>query len=68
MWFKSSDESIKECQQGLAKIPREKYGKQTYILDLLPRLQEQYSMEDPGNLVALMCVHLLPLPPKPHTN
>ena len=52
--LQSSDESIKTCQQELAKIPKEKYGKQSYILDLLPRLQEQYSIEDPGNLVALM--------------
>ena len=52
--LQSSDESIKSCQQELAKTPKEKYGKQSYILDLLPRLQEQYSIEDPGNLVALM--------------
>ena len=50
----SSDESIKECQEQLGKIPREKFGKQAYILDLLPRLQEQYSIEDPGNLVTLL--------------
>ncbi len=50
----SSDESIKECQEQLAKIPREQFGKQAYILDLLPRLQEQYSIEDPGNLVTLL--------------
>lgn len=52
--LQASDESIKECQRELAKIPREKYGTQAYILDLLPRLQEQYSTEDPGTLVALM--------------
>ena len=52
--LQSSDESIRKCQQELSKIPKEKYGKQTYILDLLPRLQEQYSVEDPGTLVALM--------------
>lgn len=52
--LQASDESIKECQQELAKIPKEKYCKQAYILDILPRLQEQYSIEDPGNLVALM--------------
>lgn len=52
--LQASDESIKSCQQELAKIPKEKYGKQAYILDILPRLQEQYSIEDPGNLVTLM--------------
>lgn len=50
----SSDESIKECQERLAQVPRERFGKQAYILDLLPRLQGQYSIEDPGNLVTLL--------------
>lgn len=52
--FKASDETIKETQQSLQEISRETYGKQAYILDILPRLQEQYSIEDPGNLVALL--------------
>lgn len=52
--LQASDDSIQSCQRELAKIPKEKYGKQAYILDILPRLQEQYSIEDPGNLVALM--------------
>ncbi|KAK4698019.1 mannose-6-phosphate isomerase, partial [Lecanoromycetidae sp. Uapishka_2] len=59
--LQSSDESIKKCQQELAKIPKEKYGKQSYILEILPRLQEQYSIEDPGNLVALITMNFLTL-------
>lgn len=59
--LQSSDSSIKECQQELAKIPKEQYGKQAYILDVLPRLQEQYSIEDPGNLVALITMNFLTL-------
>ena len=54
--FKATDEVIKETQQSLQKIPKEKYGEQAYILEVLPRLQEQYSVEDPGNLVALLYV------------
>ena len=50
----ASDESIKECQEQLGKIPREMFGKQASVLDLLPRLQGQYSIEDPGNLVTLL--------------
>lgn len=53
--FNASDETIKGTQQGLQKISKAAYGKQAYILDILPRLQEQYSIEDPGNLVALLC-------------
>ncbi|KAL6720185.1 hypothetical protein ACLMJK_002106 [Lecanora helva] len=59
--LKSSDESIKTCQRQLAEIPKEKYGKQSYILGLLPRLQNQYSVEDPGTLVALITMNFLTL-------
>ena len=52
--FKASDETIKQTQEALQKVPKEKYGTQSYILDVLPRLQQQYSVEDPGNLVALL--------------
>lgn len=50
----ASDKEIATTQEELAKTPKEKYGEQAYILDLLPRLQEQYSIEDPGNLIALL--------------
>lgn len=59
--FKASDETIKETQEALQKIPRERYGTQSYILDVLPRLQEQYSIEDPGNLVALLTMNYITL-------
>ena len=52
--FNASNSEIKQTQQDLANIPKEQYGSQGYILDLLPRLQDQYSAEDPGNLVALL--------------
>ena len=52
--LRASDEEIRTTQAELAKLPRGKYGKQAYMLDLLPRLQQQYSKEDPGNLVALL--------------
>ncbi|KAL9018616.1 MAG: hypothetical protein Q9185_004078 [Variospora sp. 1 TL-2023] len=57
----ASDEEVAETQEELAKIPAEKYGEQAYILDLLPRMQEQYSKEDPGNLVALLTMNFLQL-------
>ncbi|KAI4150819.1 MAG: hypothetical protein L6R39_002149 [Caloplaca ligustica] len=57
----ASDEEIATTQEELGKIPREKYGKQAYILDVLPRLQGQYSKEDPGNLVALLTMNFLQL-------
>ncbi len=33
------------------------------MLDLLPRLQQQYSKQDPGNLVALLCMNYMVLSP-----
>ncbi|KAL8897612.1 MAG: hypothetical protein Q9207_007128 [Kuettlingeria erythrocarpa] len=57
----ASDEEIRKTQDELAKTPRDNYGEQAYILDLLPRLQEQYSKEDPGNLVALLTMNFLKL-------
>ncbi|KAL8996181.1 MAG: hypothetical protein Q9169_004247 [Polycauliona sp. 2 TL-2023] len=57
----ASDEEIRTTQVELAKLPKEKYGNQAYILELLPRLQEQYSKEDPGNLVALLTMNFLSL-------
>lgn len=44
----ASDEVIAETQQQLGSLPMQVFGKQSYILDLLPRLQQQYSKLDPG--------------------
>jgi len=34
----ASDESIKECGEKLQKLPKEKFGKETYIPSMLERL------------------------------
>ena len=39
----ASEQEVRTTQLELGKIPKEQYGRQAYILDLLPRLQEQYS-------------------------
>ena len=52
--LEASDEVIKETQEKLGKLPKESFGNDSYILDVLPRLQSQYSEEDPGNLIALV--------------
>ncbi|KAA6415201.1 MAG: phosphomannose isomerase type i [Lasallia pustulata] len=59
--LKSSDEVIKTTQEQIGKLPKEVFGNQSYILDLLPRLQGQYSIEDPGNLVALFTMNFMTL-------
>lgn len=52
--LEASEISVRECQQALSNADKDKLGSQAYILDLLPRLQEQYSKEDAGNLIALL--------------
>lgn len=59
--LKASEEVVRDTQEMLASIPRENYGKQSYILELLPRLQEQYSKEDNGSLIALLCMNFMVL-------
>ena len=53
-FLEASDDRIRECQLVLAHVDKAKLGNQAYILDLLPRLQGQYSEEDPGTLIALL--------------
>ena len=56
----SSDE-ITEVYTDLRKTPIAKFGKHSYIPILLPRLAQQYSKSDPGNLVALMTMNYMVL-------
>lgn len=60
----ANEETVKAAEKDLAKQNKESlnnFGKQGYILDLLPRLQQQYSATDPGSLVALLCMNYLVL-------
>ncbi|KAI9849031.1 MAG: hypothetical protein M1837_005922 [Sclerophora amabilis] len=59
----ASDDMIKDTQDDLQSLPREVFGKDAYMADLLPRLIEQYSKTDPGSLVALLCMNFLDLNP-----
>ncbi|RWA06092.1 hypothetical protein EKO27_g9009 [Xylaria grammica] len=52
-------ETVKSIQSDLSKIPRGEFGGAAYILDLLPRLQNQYGPEDAGSLVALLCMNYM---------
>lgn len=59
-----SDENIAKAQKELLKLSKEELGKAGYIHEMLPRLQKQYSADDPGNLVAL---YVNPTPKLPST-
>jgi mannose-6-phosphate isomerase len=47
--------------KGLQSTPCDQLGDQAYILDLIPRLESMYGIEDNGNLVALLCMNFLVL-------
>jgi mannose-6-phosphate isomerase len=40
--LKASEETVAQAGESLQKLPKEKFGKDSYIPDLLPRLWEQY--------------------------
>ena len=52
---------VKDVEVALQSIPKDSFGQEAYILDLLPRLQEQYSNTDNGTLVALLCMNYMKL-------
>ncbi|KAH6638552.1 RmlC-like cupin domain-containing protein [Truncatella angustata] len=57
--LKTDLQVVKEAQEELAQVPKSDLGEASYILDLLPRLQDQYGREDAGNLVALACMNFM---------
>lgn len=54
--LEASEEVVADTQEKLGGLDKDAYGRQSYILELLPRLQKQYSKEDTGSLVALVCM------------
>ncbi|ROT37750.1 mannose-6-phosphate isomerase [Sodiomyces alkalinus F11] len=59
----ADEATVKRAQGALRAMSKEELGDNSYVLDLLPRLQEQYGDTDPGNLVALLCMNFLTLKP-----
>ncbi|KAI1082527.1 mannose-6-phosphate isomerase [Whalleya microplaca] len=57
--LKADLQTVKKVQTELSKTPKDQLGDAAYILDLLPRLQDQYGPEDAGSLVALLCMNFL---------
>jgi mannose-6-phosphate isomerase len=61
--LKADDATVKQIQQRLLSTPKSDLDNAAYILDLLPRLQNQYGPADPGSLVALTCMNFMTLQP-----
>ena len=52
--LKAPDNVISETVRNLKALPRDAFGRDAYIPDLLPRLWDQYDKSDPGLLVATL--------------
>jgi mannose-6-phosphate isomerase len=59
--LEASEEDVRKTNDALLKLPKEKFGKETYIPELIPRLSEQYDKTDNGTLVALLTMNYMQL-------
>jgi mannose-6-phosphate isomerase len=59
--LKADQKTVETTMKELQATAREQLGRHAYILDLAPRLQDQYGIADNGNLVALVCMNFLVL-------
>ena len=61
--LKADEKTVESVQDNLLQTSSSDLGSAAYILDLLPRLQEQYGAKDPGSLVALACMNFFTFGP-----
>ena len=59
----AKEDVIASTIDALSKAPKEKFGEDAYIHELIPRLVQQYEKTDPGILVALLTMNYLRLKP-----
>lgn len=59
--LKADEKAVANAVEGLRKLDKSSFGKDTYIPDLIPRLAEQYDKTDNGVLVALITMNYLVL-------
>jgi mannose-6-phosphate isomerase len=59
--LEASDEAIVKTNDALMKLPKDSFGKDTYIPDLIPRLSKQYDKCDNGTVVALITMNYMQL-------
>lgn len=59
--LEASDEVIAKTNDALLQLPKDSFGQDTYIPDLIPRLSKQYDKCDNGTVVALITMNYLRL-------
>lgn len=57
--LQADETTVASTQEELGTLSASQLGSNSYILDLLPRLQDQYGKTDNGSLVALICMNFL---------
>lgn len=61
--LEASDSTVAKTMKDLGDTPKGQLGEQAYILDLIPRLIDQYGAADNGSLVALILMNFLTFQP-----
>lgn len=57
--LKADEETVKSVGEALKELPKDSFGHDTYIPDLLPRLWDQFDKTDNGILVALVTMNYM---------
>jgi mannose-6-phosphate isomerase len=61
MMLEASDKVIEKTNDALLKLPKDSFGPDSYIPELIPRLSKQYDKCDNGTVVALITMNYLQL-------
>lgn len=59
--LEASEDTVRKTNDALTKLPKESFGKDSYIPDMIPRLSAQYDKADNGTLVALVTMNYMQL-------
>jgi mannose-6-phosphate isomerase len=59
--LQASPETVRKTNNALMELPKDSFGEDSYIPDMIPRLSEQYDETDNGTLVALITMNYLQL-------
>jgi mannose-6-phosphate isomerase len=59
--LEASEDAVRKTNDALMNLPKEKFGEDSYIPEMIPRLVEQYDKADNGTLVALITMNYLQL-------
>ncbi|KAF2829636.1 mannose-6-phosphate isomerase [Ophiobolus disseminans] len=59
--LEASDDAVRKTNDALMDLPKEQFGEDTYIPEMIPRLSKQYDKSDNGTLVALVTMNYLQL-------